>query len=103
MQKIKIFAENDPGVLENSLNQWLKKGRPHILARRLESDGTEYAYNLVVRYCTELKTKWFYADDIAVMREQINQWLEEEKPQVISEQMVVDGAEWVYVYVFWYC
>lgn len=103
MQQIQIFADNDPDVLEQRLNAWLKKHRPHVLARRLESDGTDYAYNLVVRYCPELQTKWFFSDDIVEIQEQINQWFEEVKPQVISEQMVVDGAEWVYVYVFWYC
>lgn len=77
MQQIQIFADNDPDVLEQRLNAWLKKHRPHVLARRLESDGTDYAYNLVVRYCSELKTKWFYSDDIVEMQEQINKWFEE--------------------------
>lgn len=103
MQLIKIFADNDPDVLEYQLNNWLQKSRPCILSRRLESDGTEYAYNLIVRYCDRLQTKWFYADDITVIREKINQWMAETKPQIVSEQMVVDGAEWVYAYVIWYC
>lgn len=100
MQKVEIFADNAPDVLEQRLNAWLKQNRPQNMARRLESDGTDYAYNLIVRYCTEL-TKWFFVDDIIEIREQINRWMEEAKPQVISEQMVVDGAGWVYV--FWYC
>jgi len=103
MQQVAIFADNDPDVLERRINNWLTEKRPCILSRRLESDGSEYAYNLIVRYCQELKTKWFFADDITIIRENINQWLNEVKPQVVNEQMVVDGAEWVYVYVVWYC
>lgn len=103
MQQVKIFADNDPDVLEHRLNTWLKEKRPYVLSRRLESDGTEYAYNLNVRYCQNLQTKCFFADDITVIRENINQWLNKVKPQIIDEQMVVDGAEWVYVYVIWYC
>ena len=103
MQQIKIFAGNEPDELEQRLNKWLAEKRRSILSRRLESDGTEYAYNLIVRYCNHLQTKWFYADDITEIREKANQWLVETKPQIVDEQMVVDGAEWVYVYVIWYC
>jgi len=50
MVKAKLLAANDHRDLQDQLNNWLQKTKPHITNITLVADGAEYIYTILIVY-----------------------------------------------------